>query len=178
MDLTADAKRAFSLQSYGPAPRPEGVQIVDLPRHVDDSGALTELARLEAGALRSLPGFTAQQVTYSELAPGAIKAFHVHVRQTDVWFVPPSDRLLCVLVDVRKGSKTEGVRSRIVLGDGQSRLIRIPPGVAHGARNLAAGPGRVIYFTDLCFTPDPATCDEGRLPWDFAGAEVWDVSHG
>ena len=178
MDLSADAKRAFSLQSYAPVPRVEGVQLVDLARHVDDGGALTELGRLRAGALMSLHGFTAQQVTYSELGPGVIKAFHVHVRQTDVWFVPPSDRLLCVLIDVRKGSKTEGLRSRIVLGDGQSRLIRIPPGVAHGARNLAAGPGRVIYFTDLCFTPDPATCDEGRLPWDFAGAEVWDVSRG
>jgi len=65
-----------------------------------------------------------------------------------------------------------------VLGAGQSRLLRIPPGVAHGARNLAAGPGHVIYFTDLGFTPDPATCDEGRLPWDFAGAEIWDVSRG
>ena len=178
MDLTSDAKRAFSLQSYGAAPRVEGVQLVDLARHVDDGGALTELGRLRAGALASLHGFTVQQVTYSELGPGVIKAFHVHVRQTDVWFVPPSDRLLCVLIDVRKGSKTEGVRSRLVLGDGQSRLLRIPPGVAHGARNLGAEPGHVIYFTDLGFTPDPATCDEGRLPWDFSGAEIWDVARG
>jgi dTDP-4-dehydrorhamnose 3,5-epimerase-like enzyme len=66
----------------------------------------------------------------------------------------------------------------MVLGAGQSRLLRIPPGVAHGARNLAAGTGHVIYFTDLPFTPDPATCDEGRLPWDFAGRDVWDVSRG
>ena len=43
MDLTSDAKRAFSLQSYGAAPRVEGVQLVDLARHVDDGGALTEL---------------------------------------------------------------------------------------------------------------------------------------
>jgi len=75
MDLSADAKRAFSLQSYAPVPRVEGVQLVDLARHVDDGGALTELGRLRAGALMSLHGFTAQQVTYSELGPGVIKAF-------------------------------------------------------------------------------------------------------
>jgi dTDP-4-dehydrorhamnose 3,5-epimerase len=178
MDLTPDAKRVFTLQNYTPAPGIEGVQLIDLECHVDDGGALTELARLRAGSLAAVPGFTAHQVNYSELAPGAIKAFHLHARQTDVWFVPPGDRLLCVLIDVRQGSKTEGARRRLVLGVGRSRLVRIPPGVAHGVRNLATATGHVIYFTDLHFAPEPATCDEGRLPWDFAGAEIWDVSRG
>ncbi len=178
MQLSDSAKRAFSVQSYAPEPRLDGVEIVELVRHVDDGGALTELARLTQGASGALPGFTVCQVNYSELAPGAIKAFHLHQRQTDVWFVPPEDRILCALIDVRSGSPTEGVRTRIVLGAGQSRLIRIPPGVAHGARNVAAATGHIIYFTDLPFTPDPATCDEGRLPCDFAGPHVWDVARG
>ncbi|PYM08716.1 MAG: dTDP-4-dehydrorhamnose 3,5-epimerase [Candidatus Rokuibacteriota bacterium] len=178
MDLTPDAKRAFTVQSYAPQPRIEGVEIVDLQRHVDDGGSMTELARLTAGGLAAVPGFSVHQMNYSEVAPGAIKAFHLHARQTDVWFVPPSDRILCVLIDARAGSRTEGRRNRIVLGDGTSRLIRIPPGVAHGGRNLAATTGRIIYFTDLHFTPDPATCDEGRLPWDFAGAAIWDLTRG
>ena len=58
------------------------------------------------------------------------------------------------------------------------RLVRIPPGVAHGVRNLAASPGRIIYFVDVQFQTVPAECDEGRLPWDFAGAGVWDVVRG
>ena len=112
------------------------------------------------------------------LAPGAIKAYHLHGRQTDVWYVPPDDRMLIVLLDVRQGSPTEGARLRFVLGDGASRLLRIPPGVAHGVRNLGAQPGRIVYFTDVPFAPEPAACDEGRLPWDFAGAEVWEVTRG
>jgi len=64
------------------------------------------------------------------------------------------------------------------MGAGGSRMVRIPPGVAHGVRNLAAAPGRIIYFTDVHFSPEPATCDEGRLPWDYAGAEIWDVTRG
>jgi dTDP-4-dehydrorhamnose 3,5-epimerase len=67
---------------------------------------------------------------------------------------------------------------RFMLGDGASRLVRIPPGVAHGVRNLATSPGRIIYFVDVQFSLDPATCDEGRLPWDHAGADVWEVTRG
>ena len=44
--------------------------------------------------------------------------------------------------------------------------------------NLAAAPGRIIYFTDVHFSPHPADCDEGRLPWDYLGAAVWDVTRG
>jgi dTDP-4-dehydrorhamnose 3,5-epimerase len=178
MDISADAKRAFALQVYGPAATIEGVTLTPLARHADDGGSLTELARLADGRAEAFDGFTVRQINYSELAPGTIKAFHLHVRQTDVWYVPPGDRMLVVLIDVRQGSATEGARLRLVLGDGSSRLLRIPPGVAHGVRNLGPGPGRVIYFTDVHFSAEPSSCDEGRLPWDYAGADVWEVTRG
>ena len=178
MDLTPEAKRAFTIQSYTPAPAIDGVELIALARHVDDGGSITELVRLDEGRVQGVAGFVARQVNYSEVAPGAVKAFHVHARQTDVWFVPPSDRMLAVLLDVRRGSRTGGARLRLVLGDGASRLLRIPPGVAHGMKNLGTAPARILYFTDLHFSAEPAACDEGRLPWDFAGPEVWDVARG
>jgi dTDP-4-dehydrorhamnose 3,5-epimerase len=176
MNLSDEAKRAFSLQDYSPAPAIDGVQVVDLKRFNDDGGALTELGRLQGGLHAAFPGFEVKQINYSELEPGVIKAFHLHRRQTDVWFVPPGDKMLLVLLDVRAESKN--VHQRMVLGDGTSRLVRIPPGVAHGVKNLAAARGRVIYFVDTHFSPAPDQCDEGRLPWDLAGAEVWDVIRG
>jgi dTDP-4-dehydrorhamnose 3,5-epimerase len=178
MTWNARAKREFQLQAYGPKPPIEGVEIVALVRHVDDGGSMTELARLDGGQSPAVPGFTFRQINFSEVEPGAIKAFHLHARQTDVWYVPPSDRCLLVLVDVRAGSRTEGVSQRLVLGAGASRLVRIPPGVAHGVRNLGTTTARLIYFVDQHFSADPATCDEGRLPWDYLGADVWDVAHG
>jgi dTDP-4-dehydrorhamnose 3,5-epimerase len=178
MDISRDAKRAFQLQTYSPAPTIEGVALVPLARHADDGGSLTELVRLAAGRAEGIDAFAVRQVNFSELAPGTIKAFHLHVRQTDVWYVPPSDRMLMVLVDVREGSRTEGARMRFILGDGASRLLRIPPGVAHGVRNLGPAIGRIVYFTDLPFSAEPSSCDEGRLPWDFAGADVWEVTRG
>jgi dTDP-4-dehydrorhamnose 3,5-epimerase len=178
MEWSPQAKQVFEVQSYAPRPTIDGVQIVDLKRFSDDGGAMTELGRLTDSVHGGLPGFTVRQINYSEVEPGAIKAFHLHARQTDVWFVPPTDRLLLVLHDVRKGSRTEGVSMRFMLGAGNSRLVRIPPGVAHGTRNLAAVSGRIIYFTDVHFSPDPAECDEGRLPWDHLGADVWDMTRG
>jgi dTDP-4-dehydrorhamnose 3,5-epimerase len=175
MNLSDDAKRAFSLQDYAPAPDIEGVQLVELKRFVDDGGAFTELARVSGGIAAAFPGFEIKQINYSEMDPGVIKAFHVHRQQTDVWFVPPGDKMLLVLLDVRDGSKTRNVQRRLVLGDGGSRLVRIPPGVAHGVKNLAPTRGRVIYFVDRQFSPDPNQGDEGRLPWDFAGAAIWEV---
>ncbi len=92
--------------------------------------------------------------------------------------MPPHDKLLLVLHDCRSGSSTEGVTMRFVLGDGRNRLVRIPPGVAHGTKNLAPQMGRIIYMVDVMFSPEKGECDEGRLPWDFLGAEIWDVIKG
>ncbi len=176
MELSGEAARQFRLQDYSPKPAIKGVEVVGLSRHTDDGGSFTELGRFTAGVSAAFPGFVLAQANYSELEPGAIKAFHLHRRQTDVWFVPSGDKLLLVLVDVRAGSPTEGTQMRLVLGDGHLRAVLIPPGVAHGVRNLGQTRGRIIYFADTHFSPAPESCDEGRLPWDFAGADVWEIA--
>ena len=170
------AHKQYAVQDYTPKRSIEGLEIVQLRRFNDDGGAMTELARLEDGRLAGIDGFVARQMNYSVMEPLAIKAFHLHKRQTDVWYVPPSDKLLLVVADVRKDSPTEGQIQRIVLGDGNSRVVRSPPGVAHGAKNLRhAAPSAIIYFVDVQFSVDEH-CDEGRLPWDHFGADVWEVS--
>lgn len=176
--LDDKSRAAYSVQQYAPRTPIDGLQILDLRRFHDDGGSMTELARLADGAHKDLPGFVARQVNYSEMEPGATKAFHLHMRQTDVWFIPPSSKMLVVLGDCRAASPTNGAVQRLVLGDGTSKLVRIPPGVAHGVRNLATTRGQIIYFVDVNFDPDPARCDEGRLPWDHFGADVWEVVKG
>lgn len=175
MKLNDEAEAKYRVQSYGDEKPIDGVTVHDLRRHRDDGGSMTELARLWGGKLLELDGFQVAQINVATVAPGAIKAFHVHRRQTDVWFVPPEDRVLLVLVDVRDGTDRSMPVRRIVLGDGESRLVRIPPGVAHGCRNIGSGLARVVYFCDLHFSPEPDETDEGRLPWDLAGEAVWEV---
>ena len=81
MNFSDEAKRAFSLQQYSPPPEIDGVQVVELKRFHDDGGSLTELGRLQGGVHAALPGFEVKQVNYSELEPGAIKAFHLHAAE-------------------------------------------------------------------------------------------------
>jgi len=178
VEINKKAQASFSFQDYAAAPSIDGVEIVALKRFNDDGGAITELGRLTHGNHGQLQGFECRQMNYSEIGPGAIKAYHLHSRQTDVWYVPPKDKLLLVLHDTRQGSPTEGKTMRLILGDGNSRLVRIPPGVAHGTRNLGDATGCIIYMVDLHFSTEPGQCDEGRLPWDYLGAEIWEVTRG
>jgi dTDP-4-dehydrorhamnose 3,5-epimerase len=176
--FSPEAQKAYAVQDYSAKTRIHGLEIVELKRFNDDGGAMTELGRLDGGLHKLLPGFEVRQVNYSIMEPLGIKAFHLHKRQTDVWFVPPQDKALLVVGDVRAGSPTKGLVQRIVLGDTRSFLVRIPPGVAHGVKNLRpAAPISIIYFVDVQFSTD-AQCDEGRLPWDYFGEKVWEVERG
>jgi dTDP-4-dehydrorhamnose 3,5-epimerase len=161
-------------QDYGRAI--EGVRVVPLQRFVDHGGSMTELARLAEGGTfqQGLTDFKVRQINFSTLDPGIVKAFHLHKQQRDVWFVPPEDRVLLVLVDVRDGSPTAKRALKVILGGGRSILVSIPPGVAHGCKNIGESAAHLLYLTDVHFTPEPGKTDEHRLPWDMIGAEIWE----
>ena len=89
MELNDRASNAFSYQDYASKPSIHGVEVVELRRFNDDGGNMTELGRLADGTHAQLPGFVVKQINYSEMNPGAGKAFPLHHRQTDVWSVPP-----------------------------------------------------------------------------------------
>jgi dTDP-4-dehydrorhamnose 3,5-epimerase len=183
--------QTISKQVYG-EPGIEGVQFVDLKRMVDDSGSFTELLRLGRDGLPekcSTEGRQIRQVNFTTAIPGVIKAFHLHRLQWDIWFVPPTERVLIVLADIRQPDlPAERIhpgavaRSKIVrrylMGDGTSRLLVIPPGVAHGYRNLMDRPATLFYMVTDWFTADIATHEEFRLPWNMFGEHVWEVAHG
>jgi len=174
--LLGELKSFFTFQDYGKKPPIDGVAVHVLSRFADDGGSMTELARFTGGVPDAFPGFTLAQVNYSTIEPSVVKAFHLHHRQTDIWFVPPEDRVVLVLVDVRAGSPTEKRVTKLMLGDGRSILVRIPPGVAHGCRNVGPMPARIVYLTDVHFSAVAGETDEGRLPWDLVGADIWEPS--
>ena len=171
--LIPEAISLYKHQEYGGGI--DGVSVVRLTRFSDDGGSMTELARLDERAFTQAFGaFPVKQINFSTLEPGVIKAFHVHKRQYDVWYVPPEDRILLVLVDVREDAATRRRALKVMLGGGGSTLVKIPPGVAHGCKNVGAATAHLIYLTSEHFSPEPSTTDEGRLPWDLVGAEIWE----
>jgi dTDP-4-dehydrorhamnose 3,5-epimerase len=165
------------MQDYTPGGVIDGVEFLQLRQLVDDGGDFMELLRLNAqGELLAKPGMHVSQINYSHVLPGAIKAFHLHFNQEDVWFVPPTDRLLIGLLDTRRDSPTYEKRMRFVLGAGITRMVYIPRGVAHGAANPWQQPMQMIYFVNQHFSLDDP--DERRLPWDICGADFWRITKG
>ncbi len=167
----------LTTQSYGKARVIEGVRLIELRHLVDDGGSFAELLRLgDGGIAEQVPGFVVRQVSFSVVQPGIVKAFHLHYKQDDLWFVPPNERMLVGLLDTRRDSATAGVSQRLVLGAGRAQLLLIPKGVAHGVVNQLPTPGVVFYFVSRQFQIDAP--DERRLPHDLLGQAFWEMTPG
>lgn len=177
MQIGSKYQQKVTTQSYSGRPKIEGVELKQLEFHHDDGGNFCEVFRITEGQIEGLgQGFTIRQVSLSILTPGTIKAFHLHYQQEDLWFVPPNDRLLVNLVDLRQESPSYEVAHRLVLGGGKAQLLRIPAGVAHGVANVYERNMSMFYATSKQFNAQQP--DEHRLPWDTFGAEIWQLSKG
>jgi dTDP-4-dehydrorhamnose 3,5-epimerase len=80
------------------------------------------------------------------------------------------------LWDVRENSTTKDLKMRIVMGNGTSKLVYVPRGVAHGVINVAHKNGTIIYFVNQRYNINEP--DEYRLAWDKAGEKFWEIEKG
>lgn len=177
MQIASNFEAMLTSQDYGSKTLISGVEKIPLKLNADDGGNFLEVFRLSAGeALGLKQPFAVKQVSFSVLLPSVIKAYHIHKKQEDLWFVPPMHRLLVNLHDLRQDSPTFDQHNRLVLGGETAQLLRIPNGVAHGATNCYNAPMYLFYATSEQF--DITAPDELRLPWDQFGAEVWELQKG
>lgn len=177
MQIGSQYQKELTTQSYHKKPGIDGVEIKQLAFHNDDGGNFSELFRTTDGKIEGLDApFEVRQVSMSVLTPQTIKAYHVHFKQDDLWYVSPYDRLLVNFIDLRKDSPTYQNQIRLVLGGGKNLVARIPAGVAHGAANVYERNMTLIYATSAQFNADEP--DEHRLPWDMFGKELWELTRG
>ncbi len=150
----------------------DGVRVQPYPLWPDDRGYFLEVARMGQGLAERFPP-ESTQVSAALSYPQTIKAFHYHLRQTDLW-TPAKGMFQVALVDLREGSPTFGARNTLYVGDLRPWRILIPPGVAHGYKVIGREPGMLVYLTDRRY--DPA--DEGRIPYNHeALAYDWETQH-
>lgn len=144
-----------------------GVKIKQLRVHKDipdtnnpeeEPGYLMEVLREDDGLLSKFG-----QTTFTVAYPCAIKAFHWHKYQDDLWFFPQG-RAAVVLHDLREGSETKGETHVIIADAATPQLILIPRGVAHGYKVLGDKPAMLFYHTTEFY--NPAAPDEERIPHD------------
>ena len=175
--LDGDAKRALTFETYPPAAAIYGVQLLPLKKHRAENGWFLEHLRLTAGRVENLPGgFDLRQISVSFAAPQRLNAFHIHPKlvQNEIWTVI-FGQLLVWLVDCRAGSSTLRGTRRVLLTAEDPALLYIPAGVAHGYRAGANG-ALLLYAVDQQFKADDP--NEGRLPWDYFGRELWEEDRG
>lgn len=138
----------------------EGVIIKELDTHADERGFFRELIRKTDDFFRE--GFG--QFSHSLVYTGGIKAWHIHKKQVDWWYVG-SGLLKVALYDTRTDSPTHKETMEILMGDHQrASVLRVPPGVAHGCKCIN-GPVHLFYITSHVYDPN----DEGRIPFDDPG---------
>lgn len=137
----------------------EGVRVRSLVAHRDERGSLTELLRSD------WPEFGAfGQAILTVNAPGVIRGWHLHHRQTDV-VVVISGRLLIVLYDAREGSPTHGVVEEHLAEEAAGFALFVPPGVFHSYRTMGHAPALIVNLPDQLY--DAAQPDEVRVdPFD------------
>lgn len=181
-DLSLDniietVKSEVTIQEYLKKPYVEGVKVFDVKRMAGEDGTFEDLLRVDdKGFLELVPEMQVRQINRSKLLPGSVKAWHLHFKQEDLWYVPPEDHMILGLWDLREASLTREQSMKIVLGNGVSRLVLVPRGVAHGVVNVARKPGSIFYFVNNQFNlNDP---DERRLPWDKLGSTFWEIEKG
>ncbi len=147
-----------------------GVRALPFPIYPDDRGYFLEVQRMGRGLAADFPAETTQ-ISAALNYPGTVKAFHYHLRQTDLW-TPARGMMQVALADLRLGSPTFGKRNTLYVGQLRPWQLLIPPGVAHGYKVIGAEEALLVYLTNRFYNPQ----DEGRLPYDDPGiAYDWET---
>ncbi len=136
-----------------------GVKIKELVTHADERGFFREVIRSTDAFFKE--GFA--QWSHTKTHAGAAKAWHLHQKQTDWWYVAVG-AVKVALYDTRADSPTHGKLEEYFLGEQYgAKVLKVPPGVAHGYKVLE-GPAHLFYITSHAYDPQ----DEGRIPHDDA----------
>ncbi|MDH7476659.1 MAG: dTDP-4-dehydrorhamnose 3,5-epimerase family protein [Microgenomates group bacterium] len=176
-DLLKKIQKDVYVQNYQPSILIQDVKIIEIKVYSSEDGTFEDLIRLdEKGFFNYFPKFQLKQINRSKIIPGAIKAWHLHFNQEDIWYVPPEAHMILGLWDLREKSKTKDLKMKIVMGNGVSKIVYVPRGVAHGVVNISKKPGEVIYFVNQIY--DKRNPDERRLPWDALGSDFWEIEKG
>ena len=144
----------------------EGVTIEKLRQIEDERGAVLHMLRRDASDFTRFG-----EVYFSEILPGAVKAWKQHTKQTQNVAVPVG-RIRVVLFDGRVSSTSVSGVTVVELGrpDAYER-IRIPPGVWYGFECLGDTPALIANCCDIPHDPKEANrcpVDDPHIPYSWS----------
>ena len=147
-------------------PRIDGVIITELRQIVDQRGAVLHMMRCDA------PEFVRfGECYFSEIAPGAIKAWKRHQAQSQNLAVP-AGRIRLVIHDSREKSASRGQTMVMELGRPDAYLrVGIPKGLWYGFACISATPALLANCADLPHDPfdnEMRPADDPEIPYTWA----------
>jgi dTDP-4-dehydrorhamnose 3,5-epimerase len=134
-----------------------GVTLTELKEIKDHRGAVLHMLRADA------PDFTRfGECYFSEVLPGAVKAWKKHTLQTQNLSVPVG-RIRLVIFDGRNGVPSKDAVEIIELGRPDAYVrIRVPPGLWYGFTCISEVPALLVNCADI--------------PYENAESEVKEIS--
>ncbi|MDP1853674.1 MAG: dTDP-4-dehydrorhamnose 3,5-epimerase family protein [Candidatus Omnitrophota bacterium] len=142
----------------------DGVKVKNLKVIVDTRGRLMEIFRVSE--VKVSPKQVYLTTAYENIVKDK-SCFHMHKKQNDS-FCCVKGKIKLVLVDTRKGSRTEGEISEFEIGEENPCLVMIPKKVLHAFKSLS-GESFIINCIDHEYnkdSPDEFRIENKYYDWD------------
>jgi len=110
----------------------EGVKVVPLKKICDERGMIMHMLKITDPHFEEFG-----EVYFSTAYPGVVKGWHEHTKQVQFYAVIQG-AIKLVLYDNRPKSKTYKELMELFIGVDNYQLVRIPPGVINGYKNICA----------------------------------------
>lgn len=147
----------------------EGVQIIPLRTILDERGLVRHMLRCTD------PHFTQfGEIYFSQIFPGAIKAWHVH-RKMELNYAVIVGNIKLVLYDARKDSRTYKEIQEIYMGEDNYVLAKVPPHVVNGFKAIGNEKAIVANCSTIAHDPDEI---ERLNPFDPSIGYDWGIRNG
>lgn len=144
----------------------DGVCFQELAQIGTEGGPVLHMMRSDSPLFR---GFG--EVYFSEVLPGAVKAWKLHRLQTQ-HFAVPAGLIEVVVYDGREDSPSRGKIESFLLGrPDHYRLLRVPPLVWYGFTAKGDSPGIMANCADLPHSPgesDRIPADSPLIPYSWS----------
>jgi len=147
----------------------DGVTIIPLRTILDERGLVRHMMKATDPHFRQFG-----EIYFSQIFPGAIKAWHVH-RRMELNYAVVSGNIKLVLYDDRKDSPSYKEIQEIFMGEDNYVLVRIPVNVVNGFK--AIGNEKAIVANCSTIPHDPAEIERFD-PFDKKIGYTWDIRHG
>lgn len=143
----------------------EGLLVTELRQISDERGAILHMLRSDAPEFVSFG-----ECYFSEILPGAIKAWKRHRKQTQNISVPVG-RVRLVAYDDRDESSTKGKLQLFELGRPDAYLrLKIPPSIWYGFMCVGSVPALIANCTDFPHDPtenESRPIDDAAIPYQW-----------